>query len=144
MRTNWRDSRDVGDQKPLHSNRVNFHNHFRVGVWQNRYFCKFMFLSRRISSRILSPDFSPQFCRERCQEKSSSEIFQNLYNKNPRHISAEGPGQLIAISVCISDPKSRTFSKIPVSLRFPRVGKSLRLRFEILVCTALWSMTFEA
>ena len=41
--------------------------------------------------------FSPHFCGKKCPEKSSrkipGEILQNLYNKNPRHISAEGPGQ---------------------------------------------------
>ena len=53
-----------------------------------------------------SPDFFadflagfclPQFCGKKCPEKSSrkipGKILQNLHNKNPRHISAEGPGQ---------------------------------------------------
>ena len=48
---------------------------------------------RGFSRRI----FSPQFCGEKCPEKSSrkipGKILQNLYNKNPRHISAEGPAQ---------------------------------------------------
>ena len=42
--------------------------------------------------------FSPHFCGKKCPEKSSrkipGKILQNLYNKNPRRISAEGPGQL--------------------------------------------------
>ena len=60
-------------------------------------FSRFLFLSRRIFSRIFSPDFSPHFCGKKCPEKSSrkipGKILQNLYNKNPRHISAEGAGQ---------------------------------------------------
>ena len=41
--------------------------------------------------------FFSHFCGKKCPEKSSrkipGKILQNLYNKNPRHISAEGPGQ---------------------------------------------------
>ena len=41
--------------------------------------------------------FSPHFCGKKWPEKSSrkipGKILQNLYNKNPRHISAERPGQ---------------------------------------------------
>ena len=37
------------------------------------------------------------FVGKKCPEKSSrkipGKILQNLYDKNPRHISAEGPGQ---------------------------------------------------
>ena len=47
---------------------------------------------RGFSRRI----FSPHFCGKKCPEKSSrkipGKILQSLYNKNPRHISAEGPG----------------------------------------------------
>ena len=52
------------------------------------------------------PDFFRGFCcrifllisvEKKCPEQSSRKIpgklLQNLYNKNPRHISAEGPGQ---------------------------------------------------
>ena len=60
-------------------------------------FCGFLFLGRRIFSRILSPDFFASFCEKKCPEKSSrkipGKILQILCNKNPRHISAEGPGQ---------------------------------------------------
>ena len=42
---------------------------------------------------FLPGSFSPHFCGKKCPEKSSRKILQNLYNKNPRHISAEGPGQ---------------------------------------------------
>ena len=69
----------------------------RVGFWQNGFFADFLFLSRRIFSRILSPDFFSSFLWRKCPEKSSKKIpgkiLQHLYNKNPRHISAEGPGQ---------------------------------------------------
>ena len=41
--------------------------------------------------------FSHRYYGKRCPEKSSrkipGKILQKLYNKNPRHISAEGPGQ---------------------------------------------------
>ena len=51
-----------------------------------------------IFSLILSPDFFSSFLwGKKCPEKSSRKIpgkfLPNLYNKNPRHISAEGPGQ---------------------------------------------------
>ena len=42
------------------------------------------------------------FVGKKCPEKSSRKIpgkmLQNLYNKNPRHISAEGPGQKMFLS----------------------------------------------
>ena len=48
-------------------------------------------------SRILSPDFFSSFLWKKCPEKSSrkipGKILQNLYNKNPQQLSAEGPGQ---------------------------------------------------
>ena len=53
-----------------------------------------LFWGHRIFSRILSRICSPHFCGKKCPEKSSmkipGKILQNLYNKNPRHISAEG------------------------------------------------------
>ena len=69
-------------------------------ILAERIFRGFLCLGRRVSSRIFSPDFfSHHFCGEKCPEKSSRKIpgksLQNLYNKNPRHISAEGPGQII-------------------------------------------------
>ena len=79
-------SRDMG---PLYSGRF----------LAERIFCGFLFLGRRIFSRIFSPDFFSSFCWKKCPEKSSrkipGKILQNLYNKNPRHISAEGPAQTI-------------------------------------------------
>ena len=62
-------------------------------------FSRFLFLGRRIFSRIFSPDFFSSFLWEKCPEKSCrkipGKILQNLFNKNPRHISAEGPGQQV-------------------------------------------------
>ena len=59
-------------------------------------FSRIFFLSCRIFSQILSPDFS-QLCGRKWPEESSKKIpgkiFQILYNKIPRHISAEGPGR---------------------------------------------------
>ena len=59
-------------------------------------------MGHQIFSRILSPDFfSSFFCGKKCPEKSfakiSGKILQNVYNKNPRHISAEGPGQSLGL-----------------------------------------------
>ena len=70
---------------------------FRVGFWQNGFFADFYFWAagffRGFSRRI----FSPHFCGKKCPEKSSGKIpgkiLPKLYNKNPRHISAEGPAQ---------------------------------------------------
>ena len=61
-------------------------------------FSRIFFLGRRIFSRIFSPDFFSSFLWEKKRPEKSSrkipaKILQNLYNKNPRHISAEGPGQ---------------------------------------------------
>ena len=68
------------------------------GFWQNGFFADFYFwavgFSHGFCRRIFSPHF---FCVKKCPEKSSrkipGKIRQNLHNKNPRHISAEGPGQ---------------------------------------------------
>ena len=43
--------------------------------------------------RIFSPHFLGKKGPDNSSRKSPSKILQNLYNKNPRHISAEGPGQ---------------------------------------------------
>ena len=72
----------------------------RVGSWQNGFFADFYFWAagffRGFSRRI----FSPHFCGKKCPEKSSrkipGKILQNLYNRNPRHISAEGAGQYLS------------------------------------------------
>ena len=39
--------------------------------------------------------FSPHFCGKKCPEKSSSKILLILFSEDPRHISAEGPGQKV-------------------------------------------------
>ena len=68
----------------------------RVGFWQNGFFADFYFWAAGFF-RIFSPDFLSSFLWEKSPEKSSrkipGKILQKLYNKNPRHISAEGPGQ---------------------------------------------------
>ena len=71
----------------------------RVGFWQNGFFADFYFwpagFCRGFSHRI----FSPHFCGTKWPEKSSrkipGKILQKLHNRNPRHISAEGPGQVL-------------------------------------------------
>ena len=73
----------------------------RAGSWQNGFFVDFYFWAagsfRGICHRICSPLL---LWEKKCPEKQSSrksrgKILQNLYNKNPRHISAEGLGQKI-------------------------------------------------
>ena len=58
-------------------------------VLAERIFRGFLFLSRSIFSRIFSPD-SSHFCGEKSAQKNQipGKILHNLYNKNPRHISA--------------------------------------------------------
>ena len=62
-------------------------------------FHRFFLLSRRKFSRILSLDFFFLAWWEKCPEKSCwkipSKILKNVYNKNLRYISAEGPGQQV-------------------------------------------------
>ena len=69
---------------------------FRVGFWQNGFFADFYFWAAGFFRGFCRRIFS-RFCGKKCPEKSSrkipGKILQNLYNKNPRHISAEGPGQ---------------------------------------------------
>ena len=70
---------------------------FRVGFWQNGFFADFYFWAAGFFRGFCRRIFSPHFCGKKCPEKSSrkipGKILQNLYSKNPRHISAEGPGQ---------------------------------------------------
>ena len=48
---------------------------------------------RRFCRRIYSPHFCGKKCPKRSSRKIPGKILQNLHNQNPRHISAEGPGQ---------------------------------------------------
>ena len=56
----------------------------------------------------------------KCPEKSSGKIpgkiLQNLYNKNPRHISAEGPGQTLSMP-CRPPPTQRTLPLLVATIR---------------------------
>ena len=52
---------------------------------------------RGFSRRIFSPHFRGKKCPEKSSKKIPGKILQNSCNKNPRHVSAEGPGQHIAI-----------------------------------------------
>ena len=70
----------------------------RVGFWQNGFFAYFCFWAAGFFHGFSRRIFSPRFCGEKkCPEKSSrkipGKILQKLCNKNPRHISTEGPGQ---------------------------------------------------
>ena len=69
----------------------------RDGFWQNGFFADFYFWAAGFFRGFCRRIFSPHFCGKKCAEKSSrkipGKILQNLDNKNPRHISAEGPGQ---------------------------------------------------
>ena len=70
---------------------------FRVGFWQNGFFVDFYFCAAGFFRGFCRRIFSPHFCGKKCPEKSSrkipGKILQNLYNKNPRQLSAEGLGQ---------------------------------------------------
>ena len=69
----------------------------RVGCWQDGCFAGFIFEPPDFFANFIAGLFSPPFygkkCPEKSSKKSSGKILQNLYNKNPQHISAEGPGQ---------------------------------------------------
>ena len=62
----------------------------------------FIFEPLDFFSRILSPDYFSSFSWGKVPRKSSkkipSKILQNLYDKNPRQLSAEGPGQKLKIN----------------------------------------------
>ena len=71
----------------------------RVGFRRNGFFVDFYFWAAGFFRGFCHRIFSPHFCGKKCPEKSSrkipGKILQNLYNKNPRHISAEGPFQKV-------------------------------------------------
>ena len=70
---------------------------FRVGFWQNGFFADFYFWAagffRGFSPRIFFFSFLWEKCPEKSSRKIPGKILQNLCNKSPRHISAEGPAQ---------------------------------------------------
>ena len=67
-----------------------------VGFWQNGFFTDFSFEPPDFCLDFVAGLFL-HYCGIKCPEKSSrkipGKILQNLYNKNPRQLSAEGPGQ---------------------------------------------------
>ena len=66
----------------------------RVGFLAERISRGFLLLSRRIfCRRILFPSCLWEKCTEKSSRKILGKILQNLYNKDPRQVSAEGPGQ---------------------------------------------------
>ena len=70
----------------------------RVGFWQNGFFADFYFLGRGFFRGFSRRIFSPHFCGEKSAQKnlpgkSPAKSSKKLHSKNPRHISAEGPGQ---------------------------------------------------
>ena len=85
----------------------------RVGFWQNGFFADFYFWAAGFFRGFCRRIFSPHFCGKKCPEKSSrkipGKILQNWYNKNPRHISAEGPGQQ-ELRFAICDLKTKRFA----------------------------------
>ena len=88
------------------------------------------------------------FCGKKCQEKSSrkipSKILQNLYNKNPRHISAEGPGQPFMLRfVC---PRNTTREMDGIAAKLWQCGIAseallqnmpLRSRYVVVLCSCV-------
>ena len=83
----------------------------RVGFWRNGFFADFYSWCTGFFRGFCRRIFSPHFCGEKVPKKSirkiASKILQNLYNKNPRHISAEGPGQLFAWMEWMSEAFAR-------------------------------------
>ena len=69
----------------------------RIGFWQNGFFADFIFGPPDFFADFVAGFIFLIFVGKKCPEKSSrkipGKILQNLNNKNPRHISAEGPGQ---------------------------------------------------
>ena len=61
----------------------------RVGFWQNVFFADFIFKPADFVAGL----FLLIFVGKVPSRKIPGKILQNLDNKNPRHISAEGPGQ---------------------------------------------------
>ena len=71
----------------------------RAGSWQNGFFEDFYFWDAGFFRTFVAGFCLLIFVGKKCPEKSSrkipGKILQKFYNRNPRHISAEGPGQEI-------------------------------------------------
>ena len=65
---------------------------FGVGFRQNGFVAIFIILPPDFFADLVA-DFFPHFFGEKVPRKIPGKILQILYNKIPRHISAEGPGQ---------------------------------------------------
>ena len=91
----------------------------RVGSWQNGFSRMFIF-----GPPDFLADFFSSFLWGKMPGKSSrkipGKILQNLYNKNPRHISVEGPGKEI------SEPFARERRKVDGVRDAPDTWKVLR------------------
>ena len=71
---------------------LHFQANLRVGFWQNRVFAHFYFWAAGFYIADFVAGFLSSFLWE-SSGKNPSKILQNLHNRNPRHISAKGPGQ---------------------------------------------------
>ena len=73
----------------------------RADFWQNGFFADFIFRPPDSFADILAGFLLLIFVGKKCPLKSSrkipGKILQKSSNKNPRHISAEGPDQLVAL-----------------------------------------------
>ena len=95
---------------------------FRVGFWQNGFFADFYFWVAGFFRGFCCRIFSPHFCGKKCPEKSSrkipGKILRNLHHINPRHMSAEGPGQALRIAGPSLDVLHPAANPDPLSLVF--------------------------
>ena len=112
------------------------HPYVRVGFWQNGFFADFYFWAAGFLRGFCRRIFSLHFCGEKVPRKILQEIpgkiLQILYDKNPRQLSAEGPGQHIPDMVTggRTAPARRLFKEVAPFIWFVSVGSSARTRFS--------------
>ena len=87
----------ISGPRIAHKNFTDTRIFLRVAFWENGFCADFDVWAAGFVRGFCRRIFSPHFCGKKCPEKSSRKIpckiLQNLYNRNPRHISAEGSGQ---------------------------------------------------
>ena len=94
----------------------------RVGFWQNRVFADFYFWAAVFFLSSFLWDEVPRFREKSSRKIPGNKILQNLRNKNPRHISAEGPGHP-------KDPSVLKIVRRLNSARAAKFGTEIRKRY---------------
>ena len=114
--TNYCDGNSYCSDTPCGIHPFSEHPSYSGRFLAERIFRGFLFLGRRIFPRIFSPDLFSSFLWEKVPREILQEIpgkiLPKLYNKNPRDISAEGPGQQLSAEV-----RNFDFSLIPFNTR---------------------------